>query len=230
MAVPSLKLDSRDPQSSEATWKLLGSWTEAECRTSASSASSPRSWDTSRRWRLYLTDTSRASPEDSAWTTSGLLQRSRFRCQATCSTREWDLERLVIHMEPVSTEQTSAFIQTPEFIFTSAAGSQQVFKHSSPKRLFPDLKRASKLWLWPTITNFFIQMLSRWWVTKATPSARRRSRVRRPGWGRCSPTVRPSSLRRSSSSPTTRRWRRAPRWRGARGWARRPWGWVPHSV
>ena len=70
-------------------------------------------------------------------------------------------------------------------------------------------------------------MLNSWLVTMVTTRpARSHSRVRGPGWGRCSPTARRSGSRRCSSSPTTRRWRRVPTWRGAPGWARRPSGWV----
>lgn len=97
-------------QHSLQTWH---SWTEAECRTSASSASSPRSSGTGRRPRTIHRNT-RGCPPFTDWTqgVSGLLRRCRCRW-ASCRTGWWALQRGSTRAQPGSIPQTSrAFIQT----------------------------------------------------------------------------------------------------------------------
>jgi len=124
-----------DFQTSEITG--TESWTEEECRTSASSTSSHPSSAPSRRWGgSPRTDISKGSPGGSVWSqqASGPLRRSRsqHRCRVVYSTEGWALERRSTRAGPLSITRTSPeFIQTVEFTNISAK-KLQVFQRFIP--------------------------------------------------------------------------------------------------
>ena len=104
---------------------------ETECQISASSASSLLSWDSCRQWETFpRIHSSRGWPGRNPLGISDhhrYRSRSNTRLQAAFSTKESTLETRFTRMEPRIIPQISAaFIQTPRFIFTSAARTPQV--------------------------------------------------------------------------------------------------------
>lgn len=104
---------------------------ETECPISASSASSPLSWDSSRQWEAFPRIHS-----SGGWPGRNPLgisdhhrhrSRSNTRLQAAFSTEESTVETRCTRTEPrIIPHISAAFIQTPRFISTSAARTPRV--------------------------------------------------------------------------------------------------------